>query len=85
MEVSLPTESRPGAGADRTAVVAGAASGMGLAVAERFLAEGHIVVGVDRDAEALSKAAASHGPAYHPVIADIANRATLSAALGPHV
>ena len=60
----------------------GAASGMGLAVAERFLAEGRIVVGVDRDAEALSKAAASNGPAYHPVIADITDRTVLSAALG---
>jgi 3-oxoacyl-[acyl-carrier protein] reductase len=64
------------------AVVTGAASGMGLAVAERFLAEGRIVVGVDRDAEALAKAAASNGPAYHPVIADIADRAALCAALG---
>lgn len=64
------------------AVVTGAASGMGLAVAERFLAEGRIVVGVDRDAEALAKAAASHGPAYHPVIADITDRTALCAALG---
>jgi 3-oxoacyl-[acyl-carrier protein] reductase len=64
------------------AVVTGAASGMGLAVAERFLAEGRIVVGVDRDAEALSKTAASNGPGYHPVIADITDRTALSAALG---
>ena len=78
----MPTESPSRAGTGRTAVVTGAASGMGLAVAERFLAEGRIVVGVDRDAEALSKAAASHGPAYHPVIADITDRTALSAALG---
>jgi 3-oxoacyl-[acyl-carrier protein] reductase len=64
------------------AVVTGAASGMGLAVAERFLAEGRIVVGVDRDAEALAKAATSSGPAYHAVIADITDRTALSAALG---
>jgi NAD(P)-dependent dehydrogenase (short-subunit alcohol dehydrogenase family) len=44
------------------AVVTGAASGMGLAVAERFLAARRIVSGVDRDAEALASAAASHGP-----------------------
>ena len=81
----MPTESLAREGADRTAVVTGAASGMGLAVAERFLAEGRIVVGVDRDAEALSKAAASHGPAYHPVIADITDRTALSAALGPQL
>jgi 3-oxoacyl-[acyl-carrier protein] reductase len=63
------------------AVVTGAASGMGLAVAERFLAEGRIVVGIDRDAETLAKAAASNGPAYHPVTADITDRTALSAAL----
>ena len=85
MGVSLPTESRARAGTDRAAVVTGAASGMGLAVAERFLAEGRIVVGVDRDAEALSKAAASHGPAYHPVLADITDRTGLCAALGPRL
>ena len=67
------------------AVVTGAASGMGLAVAERFLAEGRIVVGVDRDAEALAKAAASCGPAYHPVTADITDRTALSAASGPSI
>jgi 3-oxoacyl-[acyl-carrier protein] reductase len=78
----LPTEFPARAGAGRVVVVTGAASGMGLAVAERFLAEGRIVVGVDRDAEALAKAAASSGPAYHPVIADIADRTALSAALG---
>ena len=81
----MPTESLAREGADRTIVVTGAASGMGLAVAERFLAEGQIVVGVDRDAEALAKAAASNGPAYHPVIADITDRAALSAALGPQL
>src|SRR5215472_15188448 len=58
---------------------------MGLAVAERFLAEGRIVVGIDRDAEGLGKAAASNGPAYHPVIADITDRTALSAALGPQL
>lgn len=78
----MPTDSPARAGAGRTAVVTGAASGMGLAVAERFLAEGRIVVGVDRDAGALAKAAASGGPAYHPVIADITDRIALSAALG---
>src|SRR5215472_16738604 len=81
MGVSLPTESLAREGADRTAVVTGAASGMGLAVAERFLAEGWIVVGVDRDAEALAKTAASYGPAYRPVTADITDRTALSASL----
>lgn len=85
MGVSLPTEPLARAGAGGTAVVTGAASGMGLAVAERLLAEGRMVIGVDRDAEALSKAAASRGPGYHPVTADITDRAALSAALGPRL
>lgn len=77
---SLPTETRDGAG--RTVVVTGAASGMGRAVADRFLAEGWAVAGVDRDADALSEAAAPHGPTYHPVLVDITDRAALAAALG---
>lgn len=71
MEVSLPTESA------RTAVVTGAASGMGLAVAQRFLAEGWTVVGVDRHAHTLTGAASP----YHPVCVDITDRAALSTAL----
>ena len=82
MGASLPTESPAIASTGPTVVVTGAASGMGLAVAERFLAEGWIVIGIDRDAEALSEAAASHGTAYHPVTADITDRTALSAALG---
>jgi NAD(P)-dependent dehydrogenase (short-subunit alcohol dehydrogenase family) len=60
------------------AVVTCAASGMGRAVAERFLAEGWDVVGVDLNAS---------GPAgearYRPVAVDITDRAALSAALDP--
>ena len=67
----MPTE------AARTAVVTGAASGMGLAVAQRFLTEGWTVVGVDRHAHTLAGAASP----YHPVCVDITDRAALSAAL----
>ena len=42
-----------------TVVITGAASGMGLATARRFAAEGWLVVAVDRDAEALERAARS--------------------------
>lgn len=83
MAASLPTEppeSRHRAA--RTAVVTGAASGMGLAVAERFVAEGWTVVAVDQDEEALAKAASAHGSAYHPVAVDITDRTALSTALG---
>lgn len=55
---------------------------MGQAVADRFLAEGWAVVGVDRDADALARAAAPHGPAYRPVPVDITDRAALATALG---
>lgn len=64
---SLPTDA---------VVVAGAASGMGRAVAERFLTEGWDVVGVDRDAVAAA-------PAYRPVTVDITDRAALADALSP--
>jgi 3-oxoacyl-[acyl-carrier protein] reductase len=54
---------------------------MGRAVAERFLDEGWDVVGLDRNAEALAEMAASCGPAYHPIHADITDRSALAAAL----
>jgi 3-oxoacyl-[acyl-carrier protein] reductase len=78
MAASSPTE--PGR---RTAVVTGAASGMGLAVAERFVTEGWTVVGVDRDAESLLVQAAAHDPAaFRPAVADITDRGAVSRALG---
>lgn len=77
MAVSLPTES-----VQSTALVTGAASGMGRAVAERFLAEGWTVLALDRDTAALDKAAAGLGAAYRPVPVDITDRTTLAEALG---
>jgi 3-oxoacyl-[acyl-carrier protein] reductase len=62
-------------------LVTGSASGMGRAVADRFLAEGWNVVGVDRDAAGLAMAA--HGSSYHPVPVDITDRTALAAALAP--
>ena len=38
----------------RGVVVTGAARGMGKAIAQRFAASGHVVIGVDRDADALA-------------------------------
>ncbi|WP_240436505.1 SDR family NAD(P)-dependent oxidoreductase [Streptomyces sporangiiformans] len=60
----------------------GAASGMGRAVAERFLAEGWSVLGLDRDTTALDKAAAELGAAFRPVPVDITDRAAVATALG---
>lgn len=47
--------------ARKTAVVTGAARGIGLAVAQKFLAEGHRVALIDIDGPALAKAAAALG------------------------
>ncbi|MER6424753.1 SDR family NAD(P)-dependent oxidoreductase [Streptomyces sp. NPDC001137] len=68
-----------------TALVTGAASGMGRAVAERFLTEGWTVLALDRDAEALDKAAAELGLAYRPVPVDITDRTAVAEALGEPV
>ena len=81
MAASSPTD--PSTDPDgATALVTGAASGMGRAVAERFLAEGWTVLGMDRDAATLDAAAAGLGPAFHPLPADVTDRTAVAAALG---
>jgi len=54
-----------------SAVVTGAAMGIGLAVAQRLAADGYHVVGVDRNAEALESALGSLGGAVSCVTGDI--------------
>lgn len=54
-----------------TAVVTGAAMGIGKAIARRLLADGILVVGVDRDAEALASTVAELGPLVVPLVGDI--------------
>jgi 3-oxoacyl-[acyl-carrier protein] reductase len=80
MAASSPTE--PSTTVESTALVTGAASGMGRAVAERFLAGGWSVLGLDRDTTALDKAAAELGAAFRPVRVDITDRAAVATALG---
>jgi NAD(P)-dependent dehydrogenase (short-subunit alcohol dehydrogenase family) len=58
---------------DGVALVTGAASGIGLAVAEGFVAGGATVYAVDRAAELLAEAAARIGKNYIPVAADVLN------------
>ena len=55
----------------KTAVVTGAASGIGLAVVRRLLEQGLLVLAVDRDGERLGKVADLGAT---PLMADVANR-----------
>ena len=64
-----------------TVVVTGAASGMGHASAQRFVAEGWRVVAIDRDPDSLVAAARSLGASVTPVVADIVSRDALFVAL----
>ena len=78
----LPPEKRL---ARRAALVSGAASGIGLAIAERFLAEGCAVMLLDRDAPRLAEAAAALARRHQPdrvahVVADLRDEAAIEAA-----
>jgi 3-oxoacyl-[acyl-carrier protein] reductase len=55
----------------RVALVTGAARGIGLAIAERFVSEGASVTLIDREAEAVKASAQKIGPAALPVAADL--------------
>jgi NAD(P)-dependent dehydrogenase (short-subunit alcohol dehydrogenase family) len=68
--------------AERTAVVTGGASGIGLAIAERLAADGHAVALFDRDGQAAQDAAAeitAAGGAALGVEVDVTDRAQIDA------
>lgn len=64
----------------KTALVTGSATGIGLAVATRFAAEGARVVIADRDADAAQRAAAGIGETARAVAVDISQEDQVSAA-----
>lgn len=65
----------------RTAVVTGAASGIGAAIAAALIAEGANVVGLDIDEGGLGKKAAELGDAFVPVTADVTVEAQVQAGI----
>jgi 3-oxoacyl-[acyl-carrier protein] reductase len=65
---------------NRVAVITGGASGVGLEIATRIVAEGGKVSLWDRDAETLAKAAASIGNDSHTVEVDVTDSAKLARA-----
>lgn len=62
-----------------TALVTGAGSGIGRAIADRFVAEGARVVYADRDSTAADAAAAAAGPRALPLTVDIADEGSVAA------
>ena len=64
-----------------SAVVTGAASGMGAAVADRFAREGWRVLALDADSERLAAMVAQIGERLVPLTVDIRSRADVEAAL----
>jgi 3-oxoacyl-[acyl-carrier protein] reductase len=70
--------------AEKTAIVTGAASGIGRATLARFISEGARVVAVDRDEAALERAIMELGAAASAYAADITDPSAM-AALAAHV
>jgi len=66
----------------RHAVITGGATGLGYAIAQRMLASGASVTLWDRDTQALTKACAALGPQVQGVTVDVAEHASVVAAVG---
>ena len=64
--------------AGKTAIVTGAASGFGLGIAEKFLAEGAKVLMADINGEAVADQASRLGKLAIPIHADVASSASIA-------
>src|SRR5262245_20555683 len=69
----------------RTALIVGAARGIGEGIASRFVAEGASVVMADTETDAGAAAAERLGPAAHFVAADISDKAQAERAVAAAV
>lgn len=65
----------------RTAVVTGAASGIGAAIADRLIAAGANVAGLDIDESGLRSAAERLGERFRPVPADVTSESDVESAI----
>ncbi|HLN04859.1 MAG TPA: SDR family oxidoreductase [Acidimicrobiales bacterium] len=63
----------------KVAVVTGAASGIGHAIANRFLDEGALLVGADRDEAGLAKSGLAANPRARTIVAEVSNPADAEA------
>lgn len=65
----------------RTAVVTGAARGIGLCIAGKLITQGWQVAGCDVSEEALSTAASNLGQAFHPFVMNVADPESVTASV----
>jgi 3-oxoacyl-[acyl-carrier protein] reductase len=66
---------------NRTAVVTGAARGIGLCIARKLISQGWQVAGCDVSGDALEAAATNLGQAFHPFVMNVADPESVNASV----